>query len=145
MTVKYAHFVLNSANVLTIASQKSETPQGTLIILGFSLCNTKEDRYDRKIGNQIAYQRMNDEPYGFYIEERFVKTTYHLISLRLIQVIRSIIEAHRCYKKMDSYKNFNSKTLINDLFLLEYDVLKILEQNISKTLKPNVYRMIDDE
>lgn len=32
MTVKYAHFVLNSANVLTIASQKSETENGTLII-----------------------------------------------------------------------------------------------------------------
>ena len=145
MAVKYAHFVLNSANVLTIASQKSETPDGTLIVFGFSICNTKEDRYYRKVGNQIAYQRMNDEPYGFYIEEQFVKTTYHLISLRLIQVIRSIIEAHRCYKKMDSYKNFNSKTLINDLFLLEYDVQKIIEHNISKTLKQNVYRMINDE
>ena len=140
MTVKYAHFVLNSANVLTIASQKSETENGTLIIFGFSICNTKEDQYDRKIGNQIAYQRMNDDPHGFYIEERFVKTTYHLISLRLIQAIRSIIEAHRCFKKMDSYKNFNSKTLINDLFLLEYDVQKILEHNISKTLKQNVYQ-----
>ena len=145
MAVKYAHFVLNSANVLTIASQKSETPDGTLIVFGFSICNTKEDRYYRKVGNQIAYQRMVDDSYGFYIEERFVKITHHLISLRLIQVIRSIIETHLCFKKMDSYKNFNSKTLINDMHLLEYDVLEILEQNISKTLKQNVYRMVEDE
>lgn len=140
-SAKYAHFTLNSSNILTIASEKYDSSQGTLIRFGFTICNSKDDKYDRKFGNQIAYQRMINNPYGFYIEEKYVTVTYNLISLRLIQAIRSIIEIQD-RKMLGCYKQLNSRTLITDLHILESLVKQQLQNNITDSLNKNVYRFI---
>lgn len=143
-SAKYAHFTLNSSNILTIASEKHDMSQGILIRFGFTICNTKDDKYDRKFGNQIAYQRMIDNPYGFYIEEKYVSVTYNLISLRLIQVIRSLVESsnRKDIGVFGCYKQLNSHILITDLRILESLVKQQLQNNITDSLNKNVYRFV---
>lgn len=54
--IKYQHFVLSNNNVLTIASVLDK--ENSTICYGYTICNTKTDRYIKKIGNQLALQRL---------------------------------------------------------------------------------------
>lgn len=58
--IKYQHYFLTNDCVLTVASALDK--EASKISVGYTICNTKIDKYIKKIGNAIATERLHSNP-----------------------------------------------------------------------------------
>lgn len=63
--IKYQHLFLSNDFVLTLASTLDK--ENSTISYGYAICNTKTDSYIKKVGNQLALQRLNFYPQNLNI------------------------------------------------------------------------------
>ena len=60
MNIKYQHLVLKNNNILTICSYLDK--ENSLITFGYSIFNSRDKIYKKKVGNALALERLQSRP-----------------------------------------------------------------------------------
>lgn len=120
--VRFRHHYLASGAILSICTKLDH--EALTVDVGWSIFNPDDDRWIRKVGNQIARTRLENDPIKFVLtEDEPVICDY--ISMRALM---ALLVAAKRFRKEDYY--FKSPQIIPRYTLAEIQMEIILVLNL---------------